>query len=199
MDWGFNSPGCFLWWLVLPDNGYHIIREYKFQMMSSEEVAGQIKKVTHSDLGIKELRYVAADPAMWAKTGANVKGESIAETLIRRGLPLRRSDNDRFNGWMRVHDMLRPMNGDRPWLTVDPSCKYLIRTMVEAVADPNKPDDVDTDCDDHALDALRYGAMSRPPAWSARQAAKSAPLPANSWGFWRKFHAKQDERRSALA
>jgi hypothetical protein len=24
-------------------------------------------------------------------------------------------------------------------------------------------------------------------------------LPANSWGFWRKFHAKQDERRSALA
>jgi hypothetical protein len=197
MDWGFNAPGCVLWWLVLPDNALHIIREYKFQMMNAEDVAKQIQKITR-ELGV-ELRYVAADPAMWAKTGAG-KGESIAETLRRFGLPMRKSDNDRFNGWMRVHEMLRPMNDERPWLTVEPTCKYLIRTIPEAVCDDVKPEDVDTECDDHALDALRYGAMSRPPMWTARAGESvKVPPPPGSWGWWRRFHARQGERRSAIA
>lgn len=194
-DWGFNAPGCVLWWLVLPDNGLHIVREYKFQLMTAEDVARQIKKI-NGELGLTP-RYIAADPAMWQKTGAG-KGESHAETLIRHGLPMRKSDNDRFNGWMRVHELLRPMNEHRPWLTVDPSCKYLIRTMAEAVADKDKPEDVDTECDDHALDALRYGAMSRPPVWSMR-AQRAADLPANSWGMWKRFHRRASERVGAIA
>jgi hypothetical protein len=196
MDWGFNAPGCMLWWLVLPDNALHIIREYKFQMMNAEDVAKQIQKITR-ELGV-DLRYVAADPAMWQKTGAG-KGESIAETLRRYGLPMRKSDNDRFNGWMRVHEMLRPMSDERPWLTVEPTCKYLSRTIPEAVSDPDKPEDVDTDGDDHAIDALRYGAMSRPPIWSQRPAAsKTAPEP-GTWGWWRRFHQKAESRPGAIA
>jgi hypothetical protein len=160
LDWGFNSPGCMLWFLALPDGHFHVISEYRFQQQSAEEVAGRIQQVTKG-LGIRRLRYIACDPSMKAKTGPG-RGESIMETLQRRGLPMRPSDNSRVLGWMRVHELLQPAPDGRPWLTVEPTCRYLIKTMSAAIADSKNPDDVDTDIDDHALDALRYGAMSRP-------------------------------------
>lgn len=161
-DWGYNAPGEILWWLCRLDGGYHIIRELKFQHMTAEDVGARMWKITREDLGLRGVRWVAADPAMWQRTGAG-RGESVAETLLRMGLPMRRSDNNRYLGWLRVHELLRPMpDGLRPWLTVDPSCTYLIRTMAAMVQDPNDPDDLDTRGEDHACDALRYGAMSRP-------------------------------------
>ena len=182
MDWGYNAPGCVLWWLCLPDGHYHIWREYKFQQTpvfdTGEQsgrlgVAQNIRKI-NKELGLK-LDYLVADPAMWSHTGAE-RGEAIAETLQRSGLPMRRGDNDRKNGWMRVHELLRLASDGQPWLTVesDPYCTYLRRTLAGAMSDKHDPDDVDTKSDDHALDALRYGAMSRPPMGrSMIQAAKT--------------------------
>lgn len=161
MDWGFNAKGVHLWWLCLPDGEYHIVRELVFHQMTAEMVGAAIHRET-KDLGVRLLRYIACDPAMWQKTGAG-RGESIAETLMRLRLPVRKSDNDRFSGWMRVHELLRAKpDGRGPWLTVDPSCKYLIRTLPAMVQDKNDPDDLDSSKEDHACDALRYGAMSRP-------------------------------------
>jgi hypothetical protein len=162
MDWGYNAPGCVLWWLCLLDGHYHIWREYKFQQTPVWEVGQEIKKRTKA-LGLK-LDYVTADPAMWQHTGAG-RGEAIAETLQRAGLPMRKGDNDRKNGWQRVHELLRLAPDGHPWLTVEdaPQCTYLRRTIAAAMSDKVDPDDVDTKGDDHALDALRYGAMSRPP------------------------------------
>lgn len=160
-DWGWNSPGVHLWWLCLPDGRLHIVREYKFQGQTAEQVGKQIHDTT-KQLGLEKLRYIACDPAMWQKTGAG-RGESIAETLMRLKLPVRKSDNDRFLGWMRVHELLRTHpDCEGPWLTVDPGCRYLIRTLPAMVQDKNDPDDLDSSKDDHAVDALRYGAMSRP-------------------------------------
>ena len=151
-----------LWWVVLSDSHYHIWREYKFQGQVVSDVGKEIQKRT-KDLGLK-LSYLVADPAMWQHTGAG-RGEAIAETLQRMGLPMRRGDNDRKNGWQRVHELLRPAPDGLPWLTVEaaPHCTYLRRTIASAMSDKTDPDDVDTKGDDHALDALRYGAMSRPP------------------------------------
>jgi hypothetical protein len=161
MDWGYNAPGCVLWWACLPDGHYHIAQEFKFQGLDPNEVADQIKK-RNTTLGIKKLRHIVADPAMWQKTGAGVKGQSIAETMLRRGMPMRPGDNDRLNGWARCQSMLRADDQGVPWLTVDETCPYLKRTIPAAVSDKKNAEDVDTAIDDHALDAWRYGAMSRP-------------------------------------
>ncbi len=177
MDWGYNAPGVVLWWACLLDGHYHIRREYKFQGKSVDTVADEIKKITR-DLGIKVLRYCVADPAMWQKTGAG-KGESIAETLIRRGIPMRKGDNDRFNGWQRCHELLQVAPDGEPWLTIDPSCKYGIRTVPAQMRSKSDPEDVDTSGDDHWCDAWRYGAMSRP---VPSQKAGSRPLPKKSAG-----------------
>jgi len=160
MDWGFNAPGVILWWACLPDGHYHIARELKFQQMSAEAVARAWHE-TNRELGIERPRYVACDPSMKAKTGHG-RGESIMETLQRLNLPMRAGDNDRKNGWIRCHELLRDAPDGTPWLTVDPDCKYLVRSLPAQVSDKRDPEDVNTSGDDHAVDAARYGAMSRP-------------------------------------
>lgn len=160
MDWGYNAPGCFGLWLCLPDGHYHIRKELKFQRKNAPEVAVEIKALL-KNLGVGRLRYLVADPAMWQHTGAG-RGEAIAETLARLGLPMKRGDNDRFNGWQRCHELFRLAPDGTPWLTVDEDCRYLRRTIPAAVSDKADLDDVDTKIDDHGLDMMRYGAMSRP-------------------------------------
>ena len=162
LDWGYNAPGCALWWVCLADGHVHVVAEYKFQRMTVSEVGLEILKRTR-DLGVRRLRYVVADPACWQHTGAG-KGEAIAETLARAPirLPMKKGDNDRRNGWQRLHELLQTAPDGVPWLTVSPRCTYLRRTLPAAVSTDKDPDDLDTTGDDHALDALRYGAMSRP-------------------------------------
>ncbi len=158
-DWGFNAPGVILWWCALPDGHWHIAQEYRSQYTSAEDVAKEWKTRTRS-LGVAKVSYVAADPSMWAKTGHG-KGESIAETLQRFGMPMVRSDNDRKNGWQRCHELLRLAPDGVPWVTVDATCTYGLRSLPAQVSDKTDPDDVDTGGDDHWVDAFRYGAMSR--------------------------------------
>jgi hypothetical protein len=153
-----------------------------------------IKRIT-ADLGIQKLRYLVCDPAMKQKTGAG-RGESIFETLLRRQLPMRAGDNDRFNGWMRVHELLRTNAQGQAWLTVSPACKYLIRTFPAMVQDRQDPEDIDTTKDDHAVDALRYFCMSRP---SPTRVTTMPALPLNSWGWWEQYHMRQQRGKGVLA
>lgn len=166
LDWGRNQPGCVLWWTVLADNKLYIRRDYKFQGMDEQDVAKGIKRID-AELGLKRPSYTSGDPAVFNKTGAThtkpqFVGQSIGETLGHYGVPITKADNDRFNGWMRCHALLRNAPDNMPWLQVHPDCRYLIRSIAAAVSDEKDPDDVDTTTDDHALDAFRYGAMSRP-------------------------------------
>lgn len=162
LDWGWNAPGCVLWWVCLLDSHYHIAAELKFQRTAVETIGAEVVK-RNKDLGFGRMRYVVADPACWQHTGAG-KGESIAESLSRppSRLPMKKGDNNRHLGWARVHELFQAAPDGRPWLTIDESCTYLRRTIPAAVSDKSDADDMDTTGDDHALDALRYGAMSRP-------------------------------------
>lgn len=178
MDWGYNSPGCVLWFACLPDNRLHVRWEYKFKGEPAEKVALEIARINKA-LGIKKLRYLVCDPAMKQKTGAG-RGESIYETLLRRGLPMRGGDNDRFNGWNRVHEWLRVGPDNQPYITVAPDCRYLVRTLPAMVQDDHDPEDIDSAKDDHAVDALRYGVMSRP---GPTREVKDESFPVGSWGW----------------
>ena len=158
MDWGYHAPGCVLWWVVLPDGHLHIRSDLKFQQDDVQAVKEKILK-RDKQLGLRGHLLLYGDPAMQAKTGqATMHGASIAEQLGCGYLP---ADHDRFNGWTRCHQLLRNDTQGEPWMTVDPDCRYLIRSIPAAKSDKTDLDDVDTTMDDHALDAWRYGAMSR--------------------------------------
>ena len=166
LDWGYNSCGACYWWVCLPDGHFHISHEYKFngpvaEKLTVKDVSAELIRRSHA-LDLRKCPTVYADPAVTQHTGQ--VGESILETFQRNHVPMVVSNNDRVNGWQRVHELLRLAPDGIPWLTIDPSCRYLIRTIAAAVQDASNPDDLDTNTDDHALDALRYGAMSRPAA-----------------------------------
>ncbi len=172
-DWGYNDPGVILWWAHLGDKHWHIARELKHQFYSAEKVAGEWKAIMR-DLGLKKVSYVVCDPSMFSKTGHG-KGESIAETLQRHGLPMLRADNDRKNGWQRCHELFRLAPDGFPWVTVDATCRYGLRSIPAQMSDKQDADDIDTKGDDHWVDAFRYGAMSRFVA--SGKSLTSAPKP----------------------
>ena len=172
MDWGFNQPGCFGWYAVLADGRIYKRADYKFQGMTVSDVAKEVHKRTRA-LGLDKVSYDVGDPAVWIKTGQNSGhyiGSSIGETFGKYGIHLGKADNDRYNGWMRVHETLRDAPDQMPWLIMHPDCRYTIRSLAQATSAKNNPDDVNTDSDDHALDETRYAVMSRP-----SPGAKAAP------------------------
>jgi hypothetical protein len=180
MDWGYINPGVFLWWACLPDGVYYIRRELKFSHMEIPDVAKEVHDITR-DLNIVRVRYTVADPSIAAAFGDT--GESIQETFQRppARLSLSLGDNNRISGWQRVRELLKVRADGRPTVIIHPDCRYLIRTLAAAISAKNNPEDVDTSIDDHALDALRYGAMSRPSP-TRRSTTKSG----------RTFKAQQD-------
>jgi hypothetical protein len=63
--------------------------------------------------------------------------------------------------------------GNEPLLYILSSCTELIRTLPTLQHDETNVEDLDTEGEDHAADALRYGCMSRP--WM-REAPKTVGI-----------------------
>lgn len=190
MDWGFNAPGVILWWAHIGDGHWHIAHEMRFQHTTADIVAKGSRELgvtgwyqRNQQLGVTRVSYVVADPSMWAKTGHG-RGESIAETLVRHRMPMIKGDNDRKNGWQRCHELLRLAPDGYPWLTVDVSCVYGLRSLPAQVSEKTDPDDVNTGGDDHWVDAWRYGAMSR---FVAGLQGKAAPVQRGTLAWWKKM------------
>jgi hypothetical protein len=183
MDWGLNSPGCALFWVCLPDGHYHIEAEYKFngdvgQRLYVKDVAAEIRRRCKG-LGLAKVPTTFVDPDICAHKGQI--GQSIAETFQQWGVPTVKADNDRVNGWQRCYEMFRVAPDGQPWLTVDPGCRYLIRTIPVLTADKTNTEDIDH-WDDHAADALRYGAMSRTMFSVSKKKPPAVPY---SMAWWR--------------
>jgi hypothetical protein len=138
------------------------------RVINSEQAKGIASKT--KDYGIKVLTSVA-DTGMWTPDGDS--GESPAETYQRHGVPLQQASKERVPGWSRLRHWLQDAPDGKPWLMMHPDCAYLARTIPSLVSDKHKPEDVDSDGEDHSADALRYFAMSRPAPGS--MANKPAP------------------------
>jgi hypothetical protein len=190
MDWGNSSPGCFVFGAALPDGRVHIFDEHKFQRATAKTVADEVKAKCAS-WGLSKVPVTYCDPSLLpAKQGE--LGEWIGLTLQRYGIPVVRVSNDRVNGWQRVHEALSVSPEGQPWLTVHPRCKYLIRTLPLMVQSDGNPEDLDSDSDDHACDALRYLLMGglRP---KTGQRAQAAPIEPYSLAWFRQRFASREE------
>jgi hypothetical protein len=196
IDWGYNQPGCFGWYRLLPDGRLYKQADWKFQGLSVEHVATGVQRRT-AELGLPRFRAIYCDPSMGNKTGLGSGGqaqaESHAEVFGRLGLPMIRSDNDRYHGWQRVHDYLRAAPDGRPWLILSPRARYTIRTIPTLQQDKHDPDDLDTTMDDHACDETRYVLAGRPSPGVATPAAPRA-----AWGTLGWWKAKDRVTRGPL-
>ncbi len=176
MDWGSAKPFCVLWLAVssgaledgtpssVPRGALVCFREwYGWNgepnvgcKMTAGAVGDGIRRIEDGDPRGDEV----LDPAAFSEDG----GPSIAE---RMGLGFRPADNARvarsghMGGWDQVRERLNGTEAG-PMLLIFKTCVHLIRTLPALQHDQNRAEDVDTDAEDHAPDALRYGCMSRP-------------------------------------
>lgn len=175
MDWGSARPFAVSWWAVsdgsdpaFPKGALVAYREWYGAppgkpnvglRLTAEEVADGIKAREAGDT----LAYGVADPAMFAQDG----GPSIAERMMRRGVSSRPADNARvprggaMGGWDMLRARLKGEDG-RPMLYAMECCRDLIRTLPGMQHDPARPEDLDTDGEDHACFAA--GTMVLTPA-----------------------------------
>ena len=157
-DWGYSSPACVLWFAVDYNNNLWVYRELYTSKITADVFA---RKVIELESG-EYIQYGVLDSSTWAKRGD--VGPSIAETMIQQGCRWRQSDRSpksRISGKLEIHKRFS-MNGKEPGLRVFNNCRNLIRTISTLPVDNKNPEDVDTNAEDHAYDALRYGCMSRP-------------------------------------
>ena len=134
----------------------------------AEEVGKGIMQREKGD----KVDFGVIDPSAYASDG----GPSIAERIARATngqVMMRRADNKRvgpdgaLGGWDQVRARLGGEVQGRgeepvPMMFFFDTCVHLIRTLPMMQHDPDRPEDIDTTAEDHAVDALRYGCMARP-------------------------------------
>ena len=160
-DWGYSSPACVLWFAIDYDNNLWIYRELYTKKITADVFARKVLMLEKDEY----IRYGVLDASTWAKRGDI--GPSIAETMIQAGCKWRPSDRtprSRISGKLEIHKRLKLTETAKkePGLRIFSTCRNLIRTLPLLPLDDHNPEDIDTNAEDHAYDALRYGCMSRP-------------------------------------
>lgn len=170
-DWGYSRPFSVGWWAVSngsipPYRNGEIIRYREWYgaksanvglELTDEEIArGILSRQTENE----RFAYSVADPSIFAR-GRTGTGKSTAEVFANAGVLFRPADNDRILGWNQMRCRFKGLDGD-PMVRCFSTCIDSIRTIPALQHDTNKPEDLDTEGEDHAADDWRYGHMSRP-------------------------------------
>lgn len=167
-DWGYSAPYCCLWFAVsdgsmpgLPVGALVVYRELYGASEPNVGIRQDVKEVAEAirshEMPGETISWSVADPAIFKHDG----GPSIAEEFTRSGIVFTPADNVRIAGWQQVRRRLIGNDGV-PMAKLFSTCKHLIRTLPALQHDTKKPEDLDTNGEDHAADTFRYGCMSRP-------------------------------------
>lgn len=196
-DWGSARPFSIGWWALsdgslpafprgaliryrewygvkqTPDGGFEPNTGLK---MTAEAVGAGIAQREAGEAVNNDASVM--DPAAFSNDG----GPSIVERMYvgsGRKVMFRRADNKRIaghgamGGWDQLRARLVGEEG-RPMLYVFDTCPHLIRTLPALQHDDLRPEDVDSEGEDHAPDETRYACMSRP--WLPRNLPKPEPV-----------------------
>lgn len=180
IDWGYAAPHAVLWAAKDHDGRLWMYRElYGTQVGETElakailaaEAAAQATSVDAEGSPVyvaEPMPHRVADPSMWNRSG---EGLPIATRMGQEGVAMRPAENDRLNGWQRLHsyladgpacDMHRSQGWERcPMLhVIEDGCPNLVRTLPNLPYDKLRVEDVDTHAEDHCGDSLRYLCMA---------------------------------------
>ena len=209
-DWGYAAPFSVGWWCVVSDPCFvktsqgepitlprgALVRYREWYGSNGKANEGLRLEAEAVAAGILKreagatIAYGVADPSIFREDG----GPSIGERFRRAGLNFRPADNTRIGkvGALSGWDQLRARivgDGETPMLYVFDTCRDFIRTVPVLQHDPARPEDLDTDGEDHVADEARYGCLSRPLTARAAQPPNNPPdlgygrrpKPINNW------------------
>lgn len=167
-DFGYHKPFSLGYWAIDPDGVLYRIGEFygctetpnEGVRWTPDEQFARIAAFEAEHPWLRGRKFVdsVADPAIWDGS----RGESIADTAARYGIYFTPGDNQRIPGWMQVHYRLQFDPEGYARMYVFDSCKAFLRTIPELLYSPSRPEDLDTELEDHVADEVRYLCMSRP-------------------------------------
>lgn len=188
-DPGFASRACFKWYTVTPEGWLIGFREYYPTQTTDMDQYREIKRRSkYADGTPMRFEYVVADTDAWTKsrdTGVSTAerfgnpypdsdsntDSYLAEQAEHRefgyvGLPMIKASKDLENGWRRLHEWLKPIQGPdgrlTAKLTFTKDCANTIRTYPACEQSKTNPEDISRDSEHHPQDVDRYVVMSRP-------------------------------------
>lgn len=166
VDFGFNDPFVCLFIAGDEQGHYYVFKELYQKGLRDKEQARLIDSVSkwRNGNGSSEdmrIEYTVGDPSMAQRSKDT--GVSSQENYSREGVIVLPGSNTRIPGWMQVRNLLSidPRNGN-PWVQFFDNCPNIVREIEEAIIDENNMEDIDKNCSDHAIDAFRYFASTRP-------------------------------------
>jgi Terminase large subunit, T4likevirus-type, N-terminal len=166
IDYGFKDPFAVVWVAIDNDSRMWVYREICVSGVNADDQAKMILETERSN-NEHEVHRVA-DPSMWGARGTPL---SIADIYGLEGCGIMPANNDRINGWSRVHQFLndnvacdyhRSLGWERcPMVHVfGDMCPLFIEQIPSLPRSAVKPDDAETrNVDDHIADAFRYVCM----------------------------------------
>ena len=197
-DWGSAKPFSIGWWAVvgdkfrtpqdvwLPRGCLVRYREWYGMLpgkpnvglkLHAEEVGEKLAILESKD---PKLVGGVLDPSTFAEDGGPPIAERINMELIKaKVVPFRKADNKRvpgrgaMGGWDQMRGRLVGDDDGLPMIVTFSTCLDSIRTIPALQHDPLKPEDLDSDMEDHAGDEWRYACMSRP--WIRKPSAAEKP------------------------
>lgn len=163
IDYGYQVPYACLWGTRSPSGAIFIYREDYGAGLTAPEQAMRVRILSAGE----DYFATVLDPACWAENREGKRYKSIAYEYIEHGVEVTRATNARVAGWQRLHSLLAYGDNVPPGLMIFDTCHNLIRTLPLMVKDDKKPEDIDTELEDHAPDASRYLVMAA--SWLDRQ------------------------------
>ena len=166
-DWGYNKPFSCGWWVVDHDGvAYRVAELYgctgtpnEGVRQTPEQVFSQIARIEREHPALRGRRIIGiADPAIWASQ----TGKSIADMAAEQGVYFSPGDNKRIPGWLQLHYRLSFDDNGYPRMYIFSNCRDFIRTIPQLRYDDLRPEDLDTEGEDHIADETRYFCMARP-------------------------------------
>lgn len=190
-DWGFGAPFSVNWCWLDSDGRVYLFAEWYgwngtpnqgLRLADSEIAEGIIKREASMGYSAKDGKVVnpqiirLCDPTCFNKKPdyrGGGQGRSTADEFRAMGLYMRPGDPSRALKMRQFHERLRvPEDGGVPMLQVYDTCQHFIRTIPNLVVNPNNPEDIETDSEDHCYDSLCHVFMARPMQLAGQSAWK---------------------------
>jgi hypothetical protein len=157
IDPGYTKPACVLWFAIDPETGrLYVYREAYGPGRSDEAMAKIIAEYSRDET--YSMSY--ADGSLWVAYKTQKAGYTSGyDVFMSRGIRIEPGNKHRINGKRKVHDVLGKLKDGGPGIVFFKTCVNLIRTLpaLPYSKKAGKLEDVDTDAEDHAYDAFRYG------------------------------------------
>lgn len=166
-DFGYSRPFAVQWWAVDYDGRAYLYRQlYGCTENPNTGLRWQPREIAKK---IREIEDEAeqgcsitgiADPAIWDQSRG--RDGTIISMFEEEGVFFEKGRNDRLSGKMQCHYRFAFDDEGRPMAYIFNTCKPFLRTIPNLTYDEVNTEDVNTMCEDHDYDAMRYFFMANP-------------------------------------